>query len=273
MKHIFEHHGKRLAYQDVGQGPVLLFGHSYLWDSAMWAPQVEVLSRHYRCIVPDLWAHGDSDDAPEQTHSLADIAADMLALLDHLNIEQVTLIGLSVGGMWGVEFAQLAPSRLKALVLMDTFVGREPEVTHQKYMGMLTTIEQVQHVPAPLLDAIVPLFFAPATLAQQPHFVDAFHHSLQQLEGDRANAVARIGHLTFDRRDQIDALAKLALPVLIMVGQHDVARPPLESYLMQDEITGAELTLIPEAGHIANLEQPERVTERLTYFLQHVYRD
>ncbi|GAL19475.1 beta-ketoadipate enol-lactone hydrolase [Vibrio maritimus] len=47
--------GQVMTYQDVGEGPVVLFGHSYLWDSQMWQPQVEALSQHYRCIVPDLW--------------------------------------------------------------------------------------------------------------------------------------------------------------------------------------------------------------------------
>ncbi len=57
---------KSMHFLDKGEGPVLVFGHSYLWDSAMWAPQVDALSQHYRCIVPDLWSHGQSDSAPEK---------------------------------------------------------------------------------------------------------------------------------------------------------------------------------------------------------------
>ena len=54
MKQFMEVAGRRMAYLDEGQGPVLLLGHSYLWDSAMWAPQVEALKGQYRCIVPEL---------------------------------------------------------------------------------------------------------------------------------------------------------------------------------------------------------------------------
>lgn len=76
MKHFMEIAGRRMAYLDEGQGPVLLFGHSYLWDSAMWAPQIEALKGSYRCIVPELWGHGDSDLLPEGGCTTATLARD-----------------------------------------------------------------------------------------------------------------------------------------------------------------------------------------------------
>ena len=137
MKHFMEIAGRRMAYLDEGQGPVLLFGHSYLWDSAMWAPQVEALKGSYRCIVPELWGHGDSDVLPDGGCTLATLARDHLALLDALGIDECVLVGLSIGGMWGVELARMAPARLKGLVLMDTFVGWEPQIPCERYLGML----------------------------------------------------------------------------------------------------------------------------------------
>lgn len=97
----------------------------------MWAPQVAALSQRYRCIVPDFWAHGASEAAPTAMSNLKDYAQHMLALMDHLQIEYFSVIGLSVGGMWGAELALLAPKRVQSLVMMDTFVGLEPEVTHK----------------------------------------------------------------------------------------------------------------------------------------------
>lgn len=263
--------GCEMAYQDVGQGPVIVFGHSYLWDSQMWAPQVEALSQHYRCIVPELWAHGDSDFAPSSTRSLTDYAQQILALMDHLDIETFSLVGLSVGGMWGTELVSLAPQRVNALVLMDTFVGLEPEVTHKKYFAMLDTISQVQAVPAPIVDAVTPLFFANNVQQDNPQLVDQFVQSLMALKGDKAVEVARVGRMVFGRRDQIEDIEKFALPVLIAVGQEDKPRPVLESYLMHDCISGSELIQIPRAGHISNLEQPEFVTEMLKNFLDRIH--
>lgn len=113
--------GKSLHYLDVGSGFPLLLGHSYLFDLNMWAPQFEALAKRYRLIVPDLWGHGDSPALPAGRNSLSDIAADHLALMDHLDIEEFGIVGLSVGGMWGAELAALAPERVKVLALMDSY--------------------------------------------------------------------------------------------------------------------------------------------------------
>ncbi|WP_299008669.1 alpha/beta fold hydrolase [uncultured Shewanella sp.] len=268
-KFTFDNH--QMAYQDIGQGPVILLGHSFLWDSHMWAPQIAALSQDYRCIVPDFWGHGQSDAAPSYTHSLKDYAQQVLALMDHLDIEEFAIVGLSVGGMWGAELTTLAPSRVQALVLMDTFVGLEPEITHQKYMQMLDTIAQLKAVPQPIIDAVSPLFFANNAHQDSPELVETFRQYLSNLTGERAVEIARMGKIIFDRRDQMDELANFALPVLIAVGQEDNPRPVLESYLMQDSITHAQLIQIPNAGHISNLEQAEFVTEMLRTFLNKVY--
>ncbi|WP_322803560.1 alpha/beta fold hydrolase [Vibrio alfacsensis] len=263
--------GQSLAYLDKGKGPVLLFGHSYLWDSQMWAPQIEVLSQSYRCIVPDLWAHGESDNAPTSMRSLVDYAQHMLALMDHLEIEQFSIVGLSVGGMWGAELTSQAPQRVKSLVLMDTFIGLEPEVAHKKYFTMLDTIDELQSVPASIVDAVTPLFFANNAEQINPELVASFRQSLESLHGERAVEVARIGRMVFGRRDVIEDSEMFALPTLIAVGREDKPRPVFESYLMSDCITGSKLVEIPQAGHISSLEQPEFVNQMLMDFLNSVH--
>ncbi|MGB1322741.1 MAG: alpha/beta fold hydrolase [Vibrio gallaecicus] len=260
-----------MTYIDQGEGPVLVLGHSYLWDSKMWQPQIEALSQSYRCIVPDLWSHGSSEAAPTTMRNLKDYAQHILSLLDHLGIQDFSIIGLSVGGMWGAELAALAPSRVKSLVLMDTFVGLEPEVAHAKYFEMLGGIEQLKSVPQPIVDAVVPLFFANDAQTDNPELVGDFAQTLSKIQGEHAEQIARIGRMVFGRRDLIDTVEQFALPVLVAVGQEDKPRPVLESYLMHDCITGSELVQIPKAGHISNLEQPEFVTKMLETFLAKVY--
>ncbi|KOO08109.1 alpha/beta fold hydrolase [Vibrio hepatarius] len=259
--------GREMAYLDQGQGPVVVFGHSYLWDSKMWAPQVAALSDKYRCIVPEFWAHGDSQFAPETTRSLTDYARQIVALMDQLNIDEFSIVGLSVGGMWGTEVVNLVPQRVKSLVLMDTFVGLEPEVMHNKYFAMLDTIAQAQVVPEAIVEAVTPLFFARNAQQNSPELVNGFRQHLASLAGEQAVEVARMGKMVFGRRDQFEDIEKFALPVLIAVGQEDAPRPVLESYLMQDCIAGSELVQIPQAGHISNLEQPEFVSQMLEQFL------
>ncbi len=267
----FIRHGQIMHYQDIGQGPVIVLGHSYLWDSHMWAPQIEVLSKQYRCIVPDFWAHGKSEALPKQTATLRDYATDVLALLDSLGIEAFSVVGLSLGGMWGTELVTLAPSRVQSLVIMDSFVGLEPEITHAKYFGMLDTIVDARSVPQPLIEVVLPLFFTQDTEHENPKLVSDFRHFLTNLKDKDATDIAQVGRMVFGRRDQFEDIENFALPTLIMVGEQDKPRPVFESYLMQDAITGSELAVIPKAGHVSNLEQPNFVNERLIGFFDKVY--
>ena len=262
--------GQRMAYTDIGQGPVIVFGHAYMWNREMLAPQVEVLSEKYRCIVPDFWAHGDSDLAPKSMSSLVDYAKHVVALMDHLSIEQFSIVGMELGGIWGTEVVSFVPHRVNSLVMMDTFVGLEPEVAHKKYFSLLDVVESSQMFSDSTIESILPLFFA--SEHQAPELVAQFHMMLASLKGDRAIETARIGRMIFGRRDQVEDIEMFALPVLVAVGEKNVPRPVLESYLMHDSIAGSELVQIPQAGHISNLEQPEFVSKMLDDFFTKLYQ-
>ncbi|WP_413484684.1 alpha/beta fold hydrolase [Shewanella baltica] len=258
---------RKLSYLDVGTGPVLLFGHSYLWDSAMWAPQIAALSAHYRCIVPELWGHGQSDLLPDNSKTLLDIADHMLALMDDLDITDFSVIGLSVGAMWGAELVLKAPARVKTLVMLDSFIGFEPEVTRAKYDGMLDMITAAKAIPAPLISAISPLFFANNAAHNTPELVTGFEHSLATISAEKISTIVKLGRMIFGRRDTMECAEQLTLPCLIMAGVEDKARSVLESYLMSDAIDGSQLVHIPAAGHISTLEQAEFINQHLADFL------
>ncbi|MCS6123701.1 alpha/beta fold hydrolase [Shewanella sp. SP1S1-7] len=258
---------RKLSYLDVGTGPVLLFGHSYLWDSAMWAPQIAALSAHYRCIVPELWGHGQSDLLPDNGKTLLDIADHMLALMDDLDITDFNVIGLSVGAMWGAELVLKAPARVKTLVMIDSFIGFEPEVTRAKYDGMLDMITAAKAIPAPLISAISPLFFANNAAHNTPELVAGFEHSLTTISAEKIPTIVKLGRMIFGRRDTMECAEQLTLPCLIMAGVEDKARSVLESYLMSDAIDGSQLVHIPAAGHISTLEQAEFINQHLADFL------
>lgn len=153
----------------------------------MWAPQIAALSQHYRVIALDLQGHGgaESGPLPEGTKSLDDIARQALALLDHLDVDRVTLVGLSVGGMWGVRLALSAPQRINGLVLMDTYVGVEPEPTRQYYFSLFKQIEDTGVIAPQLLDIVVPIFFRPGIDPQSALYQD-FRAKLAALPSGRS---------------------------------------------------------------------------------------
>ncbi|PSW20134.1 2-succinyl-6-hydroxy-2,4-cyclohexadiene-1-carboxylate synthase [Photobacterium sanctipauli] len=256
-----------MHYLDIGEGPVVVLGHSYLWDSQMWAPQLESLSQSFRCIVPDFWAHGQSDNAPTTTRTLADYASDVLSLLDALNIEQFSLVGLSSGGMWATEVVIKAPSRVQSLVLLDSFVGLEPEVVHTKYFNMMEQADNAKALTPEFIDFFAELQFSQAESEEKQLQLANFKHVLANVDADKAAGIAQAGRMVFGRRDTFEMAEMFALPTLIMVGAQDKVRPVLESQLMHDGITGSEYFIIPNAGHISNLEQPWLVTEKLRDFL------
>ncbi|MEJ6818578.1 alpha/beta fold hydrolase [Pseudomonas sp. LF-5] len=259
--------GQALHYIDQGTGPAVLLAGSYLWDTAMWAPQIAALSPHYRVIALDLWGHGESGALPQGTTSLDDIARQVQALLDHLEIDRVTLVGLSVGGMWGVRLALSAPQRVNGLVLMDTYVGVEPEPTRQYYFSLFKQIEESGEISDLLLDIVVPIFFRPGIDPQSALYQD-FRAKLAAYSSDRLrDSIVPMGRITFSRDDLLPRLGELnAQATLVLCGDQDKPRPPAETQEMA-ELIGCPWLLVPEAGHISSLENPAFVNEVLFSFL------
>ncbi|NVZ69860.1 alpha/beta fold hydrolase [Pseudomonas costantinii] len=259
--------GQPLHYVDQGNGPVVLLGSSYLWDRDMWAPQIEALSQQYRVIVPELWGHGESGPLPVHTQSLDDMARQTLALLDQLDIAQINLVGLSVGGMWGARLALLAPGRINSLVLMDTYLGAEPEATRQYYFSLFKMIEDAGAIPEQLLDVIAPIFFRPEIDRESALYQD-FRKALLGFSKERLlHSIVPLGRLIFSRADILDQLPRLdADTTLVLCGEQDKPRPPAESREMA-ELIGCSLFLIPDAGHISSRENPDFVNEALLTFL------
>jgi len=257
-----------LHYQIQGTGFPVLLGHSFLWDSSMWAPQIEALSKHFQVIVPDLWGHGQSGPLPENTQTFGDLADHASALLDALDIQQCAVIGLSVGGMWGAELALREPNRVRTLVMMDTSLDAEPEATHTRYFQMLDMIETLGSIPEPMLDAVVPIFFRSGSKLDGDIHAN-FRNDLKKFSAEQLRqSIVPLGRIIFGRPDSSTQLADLnSSTTLLMCGALDTARPPEETFRMAD-IIGCKHVLIPEAGHISNLENPSFVTATLLDWLK-----
>jgi len=257
---------RTMHYLDEGHGSVLLFGHSYLWSSSMWQQQIAEFSKTYRCIVPDLWGHGDSDHL-DGTPSIQSLADDYWALMQVLNIKSCSVIGLSVGGMWGTQLALDHPEATEKLVIMDSFVGTEPSEAQQRYFQMLDMVEQLGSMPPPLIEQLIPIFLSADTLRNQPHIATAFRESLAALPAENISTIVAMGRSVFSRKDRMPQLSKLKMPVLILAGEFDQPRPPHEAEQMARAIEHAQYEIISKAGHISALEQPKQVNRLLRTFL------
>lgn len=259
--------GKICFYQDTGKGYPILLGHSYLWDSNMWEPQLKALSKDFRCIAIDLWDHGNSGRLNQKTYSIESLSNDHWQLMEHLKIDQFSIVGLSVGGMWGAHMALNHPKNVQSLVLMDTYLGNEPLMTKFKYFALLDKIEKEKHFSNTLLDLVVPLFFSPHTLIHKKHLVENFRQALVSTKEENIPGIVALGRAIFSRECFLDRLSLIEQPTLVIVGQDDIPRPPKEAREMAGRLPNGALQIIQQAGHISNLEQPEQVTELLANFL------
>ncbi|WP_051423720.1 alpha/beta fold hydrolase [Bordetella petrii] len=267
-KRLAEIGGSTMSYLDIGSGPAVVLGHSYLWSAQMWAPQIAALSKHCRVIVPELWGHGKSAAMPAGTADLGHLARQHLELLDRLGVENFVVAGLSVGGMWGVELALQVPDRVSGLVLLGTFFGSEPAPSRERYFSMLKTAESVGAVPDAIVDAILPLFFSATSLAHRQDLIDMFRQGLRQASReDIVQSIVPLGRMIFGRRDGLADLRRLTMPALVVTGEQDRSRPPAEGRAMAEAL-GCKFVELAGAGHVSSLEAPDEVTELLAAFIQ-----
>lgn len=257
-----------LTHHDIGAGFPLVLGGSYLWGRDMWAPQIQLLSRRYRLIIPELPGHDNDLPLSAAFTTPACIAQEVARLLDALGIRQCAVAGLSVGGMWAAELALQRPDQIRSLILMDTYLGAEPEASQQRYFGMLDTIERLGCIPGAMAEQIVPLFFRPGIAGDDPIRMLFLQRLLSWRRERLLNAVVPLGRLIFGRPDRLSALTDLdPETTLILSGEQDLPRPMTEAEQMA-RVIGCRLQSVPEAGHISTLENPAFTSAHLDAWLR-----
>lgn len=255
-----------LAVVDRGQGPPLVLLHGFPLSHLMWQAQIEYFSRSFRVIAPDLRGFGASQVVPGKA-SMEQMADDVRELLQTLRIDEpVVLAGLSMGGYVAFQFWRKYPHRLRALVLCDTrSVPDSPEAAE----GRLKTAEKIRELgnTGPLVETMTPKLFAPQTLRDQPALVEEQRQVIWHTTPNGA-AAALLGMAA--RPDATDYLVRMALPALVVVGEHDAIASVDEMRQIAQAIAGSEFAIISGAGHMSPLENPAEFNQALETFLEQV---
>jgi 3-oxoadipate enol-lactonase len=248
-----------LSTVDEGLGLPLVFVHGFPLSRGAWQKQIEAFRSTWRVIAPDLRGFGLSDTQPGST-TMAQYASDVHALLRQLTTGPVVLIGHSMGGYVALAFARQFPDMLCGLVLVGTKAG--PDTT-EGAAGRRATAGKVK---AEGVQAVVESM-APRMLAAGNH--DA--RMLEQVRGlmIRSTPAGVIGALLgmAERPDATATLAQVAVPTLVITGAEDTLVPPAESETLARAIRGAQLSLIPHAGHLVAFEQPDEFNRVLREWL------
>ena len=254
--------GCTLHYEVTGQGPAIVFTHSYLCDGRMVAHQVAALQRRWRVINVDLRGHGRSSAAvgPLDFDLFAD---DVLAVLDAEGVTSAVWAGLSMGGFTSMRAALKAPQRVSALVLMDTSARRDPwhkQIQHRLMRGLVRSFG-----PGAVAGELVKMMFGATTRREQPALVQAWQQDFLQCHVPSALAVA--GALA--ARDDLRArLPQIRCPTLVLAGAEDRALPPALSREIAALIPGAQFAEVPGVGHLSTLEAPDRLTRLIEAFVE-----
>ena len=253
--------GIQVNYELSGKqdAPLVMLSHSLCTSLEMWHPQMSVLAQHFHVLRYDTRGHGGSDASPN-AYTLNQLGDDAIGLLDKLAIEKIHWVGISMGGMIGQNLALNHASRLKSLVLCDT-TAIMPEDAQPIWQQRIDTANS--QGMSSLVQETLERWFTPPYLAENPPQVQLIREQIL------ATPVAGfVGCSEAIRRlNYIDRLDRIQLPTLIIVGEDDPGTPVSASEAIHEGIADSELTILPDARHLCNIEQTEAFNSALLPFL------
>jgi pimeloyl-ACP methyl ester carboxylesterase len=244
-----DRNGVNIYYEVHGSGPALLLTHGFSATTEMWKPNIAALSRQYRLILWDMRGHGQSDSPDDRYRYSADLTVgDMDTLLDVCGEKQAVLGGHSLGGFMSLAYHLLHPERVKALMLFDTGPGYKKDDAragwNKRAEAMAKNFEEKG------LEA----------LGRSAEVLACTHRSAQGL------AFAARGMLAQRDGRVISSLESIKAPTLVLVGDKDEAYFAATDYMV-NKIPGAKKVVIANAGHAANIDQPEAFNQAVLEFL------
>ncbi|ADB31386.1 3-oxoadipate enol-lactonase [Kribbella flavida DSM 17836] len=246
----------RLNYQATGpeDAPVVLLASSLGTNHAMWAPQLDALSDHFRVVAFDHRGHGASE-APPGPYTIDDLGGDVLELLDELGAEQASYVGISLGGAVGLWLAQNAPDRFHRFALLCPPVN--PAANAQTWIDRAAQVraEGTQSIT----EATLGRWFLPEYAEAHPDEVDLIR---QQLLATPAEGYAACCE-ALSALDLTPDLGSITAPVLLVTAESDASVPPETVVPLATQIPGAHLEILPGAAHLVTWSHPDTVNPLL----------
>jgi pimeloyl-ACP methyl ester carboxylesterase len=280
--------GITMAYEDVGAGEkVLVLVHGHPFNRTMWRPQVEWIKnlngarservgrienenededeqagRSWRIIVPDLRGYGDSVVVSGKT-TLDVFAGDIAGLLDCLDIREVVIGGLSMGGQIVMEFCRQYPERVRGVLLAATICRAETPEGRRLRAAMAERL--LREGIKPYAEEVLPKMVAPANLRAFPD-VGEHVRTMMRLTNPIGAAAAIRGRA--ERPDYAETLARIDVPALVVVGDEDAFTTRDDADQMSGLLKRSELVWMKGVGHMPNLEREAEFNDALGRLLR-----
>jgi 3-oxoadipate enol-lactonase len=237
--------------------PVVAFSNSLGTTGQMWDAQAAALSKGMRVLRYASRGHGETP-APPGPYTMEELAGDVIALLDRLGLERVSFSGLSIGGMTGMWLGVNAPERVERLVICCTAMQLPPSSMW---------VERAAQVRAEgmgsVIDATIERWFTPGFQESRPEVVERIRETFLETDPEgyagHCEAIAQ-----FDMRGRLDVIGA---PTLVIAGEDDPVGTPERAASIAEEIESARLVVLPDARHLAAVEQADAVTRELEQHL------
>jgi 3-oxoadipate enol-lactonase len=256
-----------VSYTDDGKSgaPYLIFIHGFPFNKSMWNLQVALLKNKYHVITYDIRGHGNSDNGNEN-FSIELFAKDLIGLMDFLKIDKTMLCGLSMGGYIALNAISNFPERFDALVLCDTQCIADTPEAKEKRMKAIKNIRD-SGVDKYADESIKNLFSSDSFYTG----INAIKDVKEMIMKTSVQSLCNTLQALANRKETCTKLLEIKVPVLIMAGKEDILTPPAAAVLMHEKIKNSSLNIIEHAGHLSNLENPEKFNNELLKFLSSVY--
>lgn len=254
-----EVHGLSIGYRAAGEGLPLILLHGFLCDSRCWRTQLDGLSNQFRVIAWDAPGAGASSDPPER-FTITDWAQCLVGFLEALSLGPAYIVGLSWGGMLAQELYRMHPAKVRGLILCDTYAGWKGSLGAEAAEKRLERCMNDSTLPGEeLARRWAPEMFTEAASEQLLHEMSAifsdFHpHGFRLMAKSLADT------------DTSEQLSGIDVPTLLIWGDDDRRSDISIAEQFRDAIPNSDLAVIPNAGHVSNMEQPDVFNSYLRRF-------
>jgi 3-oxoadipate enol-lactonase len=249
-----------IAYDDVGTGPPVVFVHGFPHNRTLWAPQVNALVDHARCVALDLRGFGES--TRRGPYTIDQYADDVAALIRSLRLERAIIAGISMGGYIAFALWRRHRALVRGLILCDTRPGADTEDGRAKRNELIAAARAKGS--GSVADAMIGGMVGTTTREKYLGIVDAVYTMLALSPVD---GVVGALEAMRERIDSTPTLSTIDVPTLIVCGSEDAFTPPAESEAMHAAIPSSRLEILSGAGHLSNVERPAAFNHVVSEFI------
>lgn len=251
-----------IYYEIEGNGEPLFLLHGMSNNSQSWREQIQMLKNHYTVIAWDAPGYGKSSNPNIEFRNFKQFARVLNGMLEQLNLENIYLLGHSMGAAIAIDFCTLYPLKIKKLILADPTRGAaalDSNVNEQKLKDRLFSIGNLD--PEEIADKRIKALLSPYASKE------VYQRVKEIMVQVRPAGYRSVAYSLYDL-NQMDILPSIDVPVLVMCGELDSVTPVKEAAAIHDQLKNSQLVIIPKGGHLCYQENPEVFNSTIIEFLQ-----